>query len=117
MLSTVQGMQVKETPKEVCQDKEVVKQEKVCDLVQKKIDKVKCETKMKEIKLKEICVDIDIQLPREECSKDVKEECKYEPEEVIRNRCEPTVKEVCETTTKKVCEDKCEDSDVLNFHT
>ena len=101
-------MQVKETKKEVCQDKEVLRQEKVCNQVQKKVDSVKCETKMKEIELKEICVDIDIQLPREECSKKVREECKYEPEEVILNRCEPTVKEVCESTIEKVCENKCE---------
>ena len=108
-------MQVKETPQEVCQDKEVVMQEKVCEQVQKKVDKVKCETTMKEIELKEICVDIDIQLPREECNKKAKEECKYEPEEVILNRCEPTVKEVCETTMKKVCDNKCKDSDFSNF--
>ena len=28
--------------------------------------------------LKEICVDIDIQLPREECRKEEREECRYE---------------------------------------
>jgi hypothetical protein len=33
---------------------------------------------MKAIELKEICVDIDIQLPREECRKEEREECRYE---------------------------------------
>jgi hypothetical protein len=37
---------------------------------------VECETKMKAIELKEICVDIDIQLPREECRKEEREECR-----------------------------------------
>ena len=37
---------------------------------------VECETRMKAIELKEICVDIDIQLPREECRKEEREECR-----------------------------------------
>ena len=69
--------------------------------------KVECETMMKEIELKEICLDIDIQLPREECHKEEKLECKYEPEEDIIQQCQPTVKEVCRKETKNVCEDKC----------
>ena len=72
------------------------------------VPKVECQTTMKEIELKEICVDIDIQLPREECKKEDKEECKYQPREVIVQRCEPTVKEVCQTLIENVCEDKCE---------
>ncbi len=39
---------------------------------------MECETRMKAIELKEICVDIDIQLPREECRKEEREECRYE---------------------------------------
>ena len=37
---------------------------------------------MKPIELKEICVDIDIQLPREECERETSEDCRYEPKEV-----------------------------------
>lgn len=37
---------------------------------------VECETRLKAIELKEICVDIDIQLPREECRKEEREECR-----------------------------------------
>ena len=72
------------------------------------VPKVECQTMMKEIELKEICLDIDIQLPREECHQEEKEECKYEPKEVIVQRCEPTVKEICQTDIENVCEDKCE---------
>ena len=80
----------------------------VCDQVPRMVPKVECDTRMKEIELKEICIDIDIQLPREECKKEEREECKYEPREVIVQRCEPTVKEICEPTAKTVCSDKCE---------
>ena len=31
---------------------------------------------MKEIELKEICIDIDIQLPREECKQEEREDCR-----------------------------------------
>ena len=34
-------------------------------------------TELKEIELKEICVDLDIQLPREQCEKKTRDECKY----------------------------------------
>ena len=37
---------------------------------------VSCETRMKEIELKEICIDIDIQLPREECKQEEREDCR-----------------------------------------
>jgi hypothetical protein len=40
---------------------------------------------MKAIELKEICVDIDIQLPREECRKEEREECRYEHRGVQEN--------------------------------
>ena len=85
--------------------------ETLCQDREKEVPRVKCHTRMKEIELKEICVDIDIQLPSEECTKEVKEECKYEPEEVFLNRCDPTVKEVCKTNIENVCEDKCEDTE------
>ena len=80
---------------------------------------VSCETRMKEIELKEICIDIDIQLPREECKQEEREDCRslqvivepscqfccvykrflltffirFEPREVIVQRCEPTVRQ------------------------
>ena len=47
---------------------------------------VECQTKMKEIQLKEICLDIEVQLPREECDIEEKEECKYEPREIVVQR-------------------------------
>ena len=81
----------------------------VCDQVPRLVPRVECDTRMKEIELKEICVDIDIQLPREECKKEEREECKYEPREVIVQRCEPTVKEICEPSTKTICNDKCKE--------
>ena len=55
---------------------------------------VKCETKMKSIELKEICVDIEVSLPREECDTEEREECRYEPREILVQRCDPTVAEV-----------------------
>ena len=36
----------------------------MCKPVPKMVPTVSCETRMKEIELKEICIDIDIQLPR-----------------------------------------------------
>ena len=44
---------------------EMTKFQEVCDQVPRMVPQVNCETKMKEIELKEICVDIDIQFPRE----------------------------------------------------
>ena len=108
-------LKVKETPREVCTNVDMVKFREVCDQVPRIVPKVQCETRMKEIELKEICLDIDIQLPREECKTEEREECKFEPKEVIVQRCEPTVKEICEPTAKTVCSDrcseKCEDQD------
>ena len=72
------------------------------------VPKVACDTRMKDIELKAICIDIDIQLPREECKKEEREDCRFEPREVIVQRCEPTIKETCEQTTKTICEEKCE---------
>ena len=68
---------------------------------------VKCETKMKSIELKEICVDIEVSLPREECDTEEREECRYEPREILVQRCDPTVAEVCDIKTEMVCSDKC----------
>ena len=81
-----------------------------CYQVPKIVQRVECNTKMEEIDLKEICVDIDIQLPREECKKEEREECKFEPEEVTVQRCEPTVKEVCKSVTENICEEKCKNN-------
>ena len=51
---------------------------KVCKPVPKMVPTVSCETLMKEIELKEICIDIDIQLPREECKQEEREDCRSE---------------------------------------
>ena len=53
---------------------------KVCKPVPKMVPTVSCETRMKEIELKEICIDIDIQLPREECKQEEREDCRSEKE-------------------------------------
>ena len=37
----------------------------------------------KEIELKEICIDIDIQLPREECKQEEREDCRSEKERLF----------------------------------
>ena len=92
----------------MCTGVEMVRYQEVCDQEPKMVQKVECETRMKEIELKEICLDIDIQLPREECKTEERKECKFEPSEVIVQKCEPTVKEICQAGTETVCEDKCE---------
>ena len=90
------------------------------------VTEVTCDTRMKEIELKEICVDIDLQLPRsgargvsiqyleylrrEECTDVEKEQCRFEPREVILQKCDPTVKEVCQDKMKPVCTEKCENA-------
>ena len=38
--------------------------QEVCEEVPRMVPEVTCDTRMKEIELKEICVDIDLQLPR-----------------------------------------------------
>ena len=92
----------------MCKEEDNITFKEGCNEVARMMPKVECQTMMKEIELKKICLDIDIQLPREECHKEEKEDCKYEPKEDIIQQCEPTVKEVCQTETKNVCKDKCE---------
>ena len=99
----------------MCKEVEMVMFREECYQVPKIVQKVECNIKMKEIELKEICLDIDIQLPREECKKEEREECKFEPKEVTVQRCEPTVKEVCKSVTEKVCEEKCENNQTLCY--
>ena len=41
---------------------------------------------MKNIELKEICVDISVQLPREECGVEERKECRHEPREIVVQR-------------------------------
>ena len=85
----------------------VTTQRKSCQEVPVTVSGVKCETKMKSIELKEICVDIEVSLPREECDTEEREECRYEPREILVQRCDPTVAEVCDIKTEMVCSDKC----------
>ena len=96
-----------EAPREVCTSVEMLRFREVCEKVPSKIPRIDCDVRMKEIELKEICIDIDIQLPREECKTEEMEECKYEPREVVVQRCEPTVREVCEPRTETICNEKC----------
>ena len=91
----------------MCTNVEMNRFTEVCDQVPRMTPEVQCETKMKEIELKEICVDIDIQLPREECTTEQKEQCKFEPREVVLQKCDPTVKEVCKSKMTPVCSEKC----------
>ena len=100
-------LQVKEVPREVCKGVEMVMFREVCDQVPRMVPTVECQKRIKEIDLKEICLDINIQLHREECRKEEREECKFEPKEVIVQKCEPTVKEVCQAGTENVCRDEC----------
>ena len=92
----------------MCQDIRVMESQEVCDQKMRSVPSISCETRMKEIELKEICVNIDIQLPREECSSGQKEQRRFEPREVILQRCDPTVREDCEARMKPVCTEKCE---------
>ena len=115
---------VVETEREQCKDVTMEAFREVCEPVPRMVPTVECETRMKEIELKEICIDIDIQLPREECKQEEREECRFEPREVIVQRCEPTVRplppliglptistqvrEECTPKAKTSCTDKCE---------
>ena len=99
----------------MCTSVEMMRFTEVCDEVPRMVQEVECETRMKEIELKEICVDIELQLPREECRTEEKEECRYEPRREIVQRCEPTVREVCHPKTETVCNQKCELVSVVKY--
>ncbi len=47
-----------------------------CRQVPKSVPKVECDTRMRAIELKEICVNVDLQLPREECTQSVRQDCR-----------------------------------------
>ena len=100
-------VQVKKTTRSACQEVAVTTQRKSCQEVPVPVVGVKCQTNMKSIELKEICVDIEVSLPREECDTEEREECRYEPREIVLTRCDPTVAEVCNMKTEMVCTDKC----------
>ena len=95
----------------------VTTQRKSCQEVPVTVAGVKCETIMKSIELKEICVDIEVSLPREECDTEEREECRYEPREILVQRCDPTVAEVCDIKTEMVCSDKCKSEGQVTFTT
>ena len=99
---------MQEVPREACQGVEIDVFRKVCNEVQKTVPRVSCSTRMREIELKEICVDIDIQLAREECKKEEREECKFVPRQVVVQKCDPTVREVCQTGVERVCRSVCQ---------
>ena len=58
----------------MCRDIKVMESREVCDQKIRSVPSISCETRMKEIELKEICVDIELQLPREECRTEEREE-------------------------------------------
>ena len=62
--------------REVCQDVTMRAFAEECRQVPKLIPKVECDRDMKPIPLKEICVKVDLQLPREECKWETRKECK-----------------------------------------
>ena len=61
------SQQIKEKKLEVCQDVTMPRDIQSCSEVSVDRPSVKCETHMKNIELKEISADIEVQLPREEC--------------------------------------------------
>ena len=61
------SQQIKEKKIEVCQDVTMPRDIQSCSEVSVDRPSVKCETHMKNIELKEISADIEVQLPREEC--------------------------------------------------
>ena len=91
----------------MCEDVTVKMDRKSCEEVPVARPSVTCQTNMKSIELKEICVDIEVSLPREECDMEEREECRYEPREIVLQRCDPSVAEVCDMKTEVVCTDKC----------
>ena len=99
--------QVTEVPREVCKNQMVKKSRDVCEDVTKTVPSVTCETRMRQVELKEICVDIELQLPREECRSQEKEVCRWQPRQEVIQRCDPTVKEICHTTQETVCQPQC----------
>ena len=62
--------------REVCQDVTMRAFAEECRQVPKLIPKVECDRDMKPIPLKEICVKVDLQLPREECKWETRKEGK-----------------------------------------
>ena len=53
-------------PREVCETIEITRAIEVCKETPKSTPNIDCASKLKEIELKEICIDIALQLPREE---------------------------------------------------
>ena len=63
--------------REVCQTVQMRAFAEECKQVPKLIPKVDCTREMKPIPLEEICVKVDIQLPREECKWEKRTDCRY----------------------------------------
>jgi len=98
---------IRSKPRQECTQVEMNTPERTCQSIPKVEKDVTCDVTMKEIELKEICVDIDIQLPREECRKETREDCRFEPTKETVQRCEPTVREECRMEMREVCDAKC----------
>ena len=75
---TVCSQRVVEVEQEVCTEVEMLQFREVCTEEPRLEQQVDCSVEMKEVELKEICLDIDLQLPREECVTHEKQECRFE---------------------------------------
>ena len=100
----------------MCSDIKVMESREVCDQKMRSVPSISCETRMKEIELKEICVDIELQLPREECRTEERQECRHQPRREVVQRCEPSVREACHARTETECSQKCEWRSVTTLH-
>ena len=63
--------------REVCQEVAMQGFKEECREVPRQVPRISCQKNYKKIELKELCVNVDIQLPREECTTSVRQECKY----------------------------------------
>ncbi|XP_023348170.1 uncharacterized protein LOC111716889 [Eurytemora carolleeae] len=95
--------------REECTEVTVNNPKQVCTQIPKPVKEVVCETLNKPIELEEICIDIDIQLPREECRKESREECREECKTVPREECRDVVAKSkpgeCRLNTRLDCTD------------
>ena len=62
--------------REVCQEVTMQGFKEECREVPRQVPRVSCKKNYKNIELKELCVNVDIQLPREECTTSVRQDCK-----------------------------------------
>jgi hypothetical protein len=121
--------------REVCKDVKMRAFTEQCKEVPVQRPEVDCGTQMMPLSLKEICVKIDFQLPRQECKLEKREDCRYYlvflerkisvqitrspdsacsffisryvPREKTVQRCDPVVREECSMKMRTDCNDVC----------